>query len=135
MTTSQNLMHFLMHKELILISWSDCLLKYKKHRMLCCEIIPQYMFQTTLLLTLWEIGSFKTTTRENRMRKFYRNAITLLLVKKIKLRSIHLSKYKHSLQMGTAEKTKISEKQRKKNSSYHSWWLSTKADMGLICTV
>lgn len=37
--------------------------------------------------------------------------------------------------MGTAEKTKISEKQRKKNNSYHSWWLSTKADMGLICTV
>lgn len=45
------------------IAFMKCLLMYKKCRELCCETIPWYMFQIIILLTLWEIRSFKNHKR------------------------------------------------------------------------
>lgn len=44
------------------------LLMYKKCRELCCETIPWYMFQIVILLTLWEIRSFKNHKRNQNQR-------------------------------------------------------------------
>lgn len=45
------------------IAFMKWLLMYKKCRELCCETIPWYVFQIIILLTLWEIRSFKNHKR------------------------------------------------------------------------